>query len=375
MSELLKVALAVAGSITAGAIGYFFHEFQLRRKPFMFFREVNEVRKRDDAMEVPEHLISCLEPCTYVGKLYPTMKANDYYEVWDRADDVRHFASETIDLLTNIVVAASSAESKNAFKIYMSKSFGSKFLFKGLVFGNIAVPDSATAEVDAQLGIPVTFSQTRGTTCAMLHFDDQAYGLGRQMDDPTVRLRCEPFFRLLKRYHLDEVRSMFQGVKEALEAERRTVLQVIPELDKLKEDIGRWAIYCSISNLGTQPFAISTDGTASVKAKRIRPQPFAVYLTQEGKVLVAQGMIKTHQDCEGPLSLSPGESAAICWISELKEAEMHDGGVIRELYKNNEAAQISVRLRIIRHSLFGGSNMRSPWWTFAQEGNQKRASQ
>ena len=209
--------------------------------------------------------------------------------------------------------------------------------------------------------IPYTFSPASGKKdiAVYFHFDDTAYGVGKKLDDESIKFKCEPFIKLISYLPIQPTKNFFKEVIKDFENERSKILSVITEIDQLKENISRWTFYFSIINLSKSPLSLFPNATIEVKSRAANPKPFECYLTTQDSYQ-GQSYLK---DADYPLSLLPGQQKTVAWLSNSREMDIEDGELIRTIYKQGDA-KFRVRIHIRRPGFFSENHYQTEWFAF-----------
>jgi hypothetical protein len=362
--------LTIGVALLSALFGYLVWAWQNRLRPWIAPLEFSGSLRARDRYEVP----SSLSLATSKSKVVPNVPAaNATMEDIDTSATVaKVYLARTKDsaavvkkAIDDLGSATQAADKIDAVRRFIRDSGVSHTLVSMMAMHAIAPPpyDPATPQQ-----IPMLYDAQRDGGCYLFEFMHTTVSMGERLEkNPFAKTKVEAFAELVRHLDIPALHQIAIELLPLLHEETELATMIAEKATAILEDHTRWACHLSITNFGTTPFIVFSEGAE-------------LLVQDKGTVPITLPCILTHKDEDGdwvPANevqvIPPGTTQTLGIVTAQAQKDMKHGHLVRAVFEKG-SGRAQILLRVHGLATIGRRTLRSQATAFAEPDSDLGAS-
>ena len=352
----------ITASLTAiaGSIGYIFHEYRQRSKPFISVGNIGDFWRKVLYVNISSRVINKINSSFRIRKLLQRDTLDEVHETNKTVSKVLDHKDGFISLVNQII---SHAKKKNQDDLISSLS---KCLSNGYFESTILrlISKDVIKIKDVNLKLPVvlnTYESSDNDGCIWIDFPGSSTTFGSSFNTSgIIKDKCFLFIEMIKRLDFNNISLFFKEVKLSYLRESKIATNLKPILDNIINEFSRWEFQVYIANLGRTPFIINTTAKLVIRWENhsnIIEDCYMVIRTKD-----KEGNTK-RSDAVAPLVVRSEDDVNFSYFTENIQRDMKNGKLFREIYIKG-TSKCRLEFYIKKPGILKSKKLKSPWITF-----------
>ncbi len=352
-----ELVTAIAG-IGGAVFGYAFREYRNRVRPFFHVTDITgDISKRTDKIDVDPKIAKAFDDTFYIKPLSKKCRYGEFYDTWDRTDDIKQIWPHLRPNIDAIIEATSESELTIALNEVFKSRYFEQWLLLLLAKNRITFQDISTTPQDVK--IPMYDSEeNNGTIWCDFGFDARTFGRG--MSHPAIRAKADPWLKSVQYLHHPSIASAMEQYKSILESEYNCALQHIDKMLQKVNEHSRWCLTCYLANLNNTPLVIENECTLTITDRTIVRYSQPCYLTL---LKYKKDGSSSYVDTLNPIVIKPSTDTEFAVMTKDIQGDMDLGNAVREAFDRGEG-KCHVSLWIRKVGLIRRQRYNSPSTNF-----------